>query len=344
MRLKSIEISGKETTFFNNDIATFLSKMAKKEKIILFIDSNVYATKSRLFETYDCFLIAGRDTSKTLTMVKKMIDFLFEKNADRQTLIIGIGGGVVTDITGFVASVFMRGVRFGFVPTTILAMVDASLGGKNGINWGKYKNMVGTISQPEFLLYDYQFLDSLPHTEWIEGFAEIIKHACIYDTNLFQLLEKNDIKKIKKDTSLLKKLIEKNIAIKYDIVQQDPHEKKLRRLLNFGHTLAHALEKSSTITHGRAVAIGIYYMSIFSRIHEGFTHTGRIHNLLMQYELPSQTNIYTDKILQVMLRDKKREKQYIFEILLKKIGEAKIVSFATDDYISYIKQSLTKAV
>src|SRR5690606_852417 len=125
---------------------------------------------------------------KVQQTVNEVIEQLIHFGADRQTWLVGVGGGVVTDITGYVAATYMRGIRFGFVPTSILAMVDASIGGKNGIDVGVYKNIVGTIRQPSFLLYDYQFLKTLPETEWINGFAEIIKHACIKDVRMFNEL------------------------------------------------------------------------------------------------------------------------------------------------------------
>ncbi len=129
--------------------------------------------------------------------------------ADRKFSLVGVGGGVITDITGFAASVYMRGIKFGFVPVSILAMVDASIGGKNGIDVGIYKNLVGTINQPEFLLYDSSFLKTLPLSEWVNGFAEVIKHACIKDAKLFKELEQNTINSYKKDREALGKLVKK---------------------------------------------------------------------------------------------------------------------------------------
>src|SRR5262249_54779473 len=155
---------------------------------------------------------------------------LIEYNADRKTTLVGIGGGVVTDLTGYAAAVYMRGIRFGFVPTSILAMVDASIGGKNGIDVGLYKKLVCTIRQPEFLVYDYSFLKSLPKNEWVNGFAEIIKHSCIKDVALFKELEKNKLSFYQKNKPALAKLIQRNAAIKSAVVQKDEFEKGDRRL------------------------------------------------------------------------------------------------------------------
>ena len=149
-----------------------------------------------------------------------IIEELIKMGAHKNTFLIGIGGGVVTDITGYVAAVYMRGVKFGLVPTSILAMVDAAIGGKNGVDVGVYKNMVGTIRQPEFIFYDYSFLQTLPVKEWVNGFAEIIKHACIKDALLFSFLEKYSLHEYQADKTLIADLIERNVDIKMQVVSK----------------------------------------------------------------------------------------------------------------------------
>ncbi len=134
---------------------------------------------------WQTIVIKAGEEHKQQSTVDYIIQQLIEKEADRNTFIVGVGGGVVTDITGYAASVYMRGLKFGFVPTTILAMVDASIGGKNGVDVGVYKNLVGLIKQPEFLLFDYSLLETLPGEQWVNGFAEVIKHACIKDAGCF---------------------------------------------------------------------------------------------------------------------------------------------------------------
>ena len=143
----------------------------------------------------ECNCVKSGEEYKVQATVDTIIEQLIAMEADRKTTLVGIGGGVVTDITGYVASVYMRGITFGFVPTTFLAMVDASIGGKNGIDVGVYKNMVGIIRQPSFILHDLIFLNTLPQSEWENGFAEIIKHACIKDAAMFRELETNSLKK-----------------------------------------------------------------------------------------------------------------------------------------------------
>ena len=167
-------------------------------------------------------------------------------------MLVGVGGGVVADLTGYVAATFLRGVEFGFVPTSILAMVDASIGGKNGINVGLFKNIVGTIRQPSFILFDVKLTSSLPEKEWRNGFAEIIKHACIKDAKMFRELEANGPDKYKPGSRQLALLVERNAILKTRIVQRDELETGERRILNFGHTLGHALENLYELPHGHA--------------------------------------------------------------------------------------------
>jgi 3-dehydroquinate synthase len=261
---------------------------------------------------------------KVQTTVDEVIDQLIGFEADRKTFLIGVGGGVVTDLTGYVAAVYMRGIPFGFVPTSVLAMVDAAIGGKNGIDVGVFKNIVGTIRQPEFLLYDFTFLKSLPQDEWINGFAEIIKHACIKDLRLFKLLESKKLKDFQKDIRALATLIQKNVEIKANVVQQDEFENGERRLLNFGHTLGHAIENIYELSHGQAIAIGMTAASRISEQLNGFTETDRVISLLDKYGLPTLAEFDKKKAMEVLKMDKKKVSQSMNYVLLDKIGKGKI--------------------
>lgn len=175
---------------------SYLKEIVDKKNTILITDENVYGHHEKRFKGWNTIVLKPGEEHKVQNTVDAVIEELIGMEADRKTTLVGIGGGVVTDITGYVASVYMRGIPFGFVPTSILAMVDASIGGKNGIDVGVYKNMVGVIRQPKFLLYDLAFLNTLPQSEWENGFAEIIKHACIKDAAMFRELESNSFKKI----------------------------------------------------------------------------------------------------------------------------------------------------
>jgi 3-dehydroquinate synthase len=216
----------------------------------------------------------------------------------------------------------MRGIMFGFVPTSVLAMVDASIGGKNGIDVGLYKNMVGTIRQPKFLLYDYALLKTLPQEEWINGFAEIIKHAAIKDAAMFKLLESHSLQDFQKNKDLLAKLIKRNALLKTKVVQQDEFEQGNRKLLNFGHTLGHAIENKYRLPHGHAVAIGMVAAAYLSKTITGFSGSGKLINVIESYGLPAFYKFNVQDALQKMLSDKKRESNTINYVLLNKIGQA----------------------
>ena len=211
-----------------------LDKQVDRDKTIIITDENIFKSHQSKFKNWNVITLKPGEEYKVQATVDAVINQLIAFQADRQTILVGVGGGVITDLTGYIASIYMRGIRFGFVPTSLLAMVDASIGGKNGIDVGEYKNMVGIIRQPSFLFYDLSFLKTLPDIEWSNGFAEIIKHACILDKNLFLLLEKNRLSKVRKDKKLLRDIVLKNINIKIGIVKKDEFEVGDRKLLNFG--------------------------------------------------------------------------------------------------------------
>ena len=190
---------------------------------------------------------------------------LMEIGADRSTLLVGIGGGIVTDITGFVATTYMRGMDFGFVATTLLAQVDASVGGKNGVNILNYKNMVGTFAQPSFVISDVAFLRTLPHRELHAGMGEVVKMAIIGDEELFNFIEENISASCYTNIDTMQRIVLDSIRLKADIVDRDECEKGIRRVLNLGHTIAHAIEKCThKLNHGEAVAVGISKISHIS--------------------------------------------------------------------------------
>ena len=297
---------------------------SKKEKIILITDEQVYDSHKDKFKGFAVIKIKGGEENKTQHTIDHIVEKLLSLEADKSSLLIGVGGGVITDITGYVASIFKRGTRLGLVPTTILSMVDAAIGGKNGVDVGVYKNMVGTVYQPEFILYDYSFLDTLPVKEWINGFAEIIKHACIKDLLLFSMLEKYTLHQIQADRTLIADLIEQNANIKMDIVTKDEYEKADRKLLNFGHTVGHAIENLHKLPHGHAVSIGMVAACNLSEKMNGlhFKDAQRVVKLLAHYHLPVDIETDYEKVFNVLKMDKKREDNNMHFVLLNKIGEA----------------------
>jgi 3-dehydroquinate synthase len=299
-----------------------LRTITDQKSTILITDENVYNAHLSRFKGWDTIVLKPGEEFKIQQTVDAVIDQLIEMGADRKTTLVGVGGGVITDITGYVASVYMRGLRFGFLPTSLLAMVDASIGGKNGIDVGVYKNMVGTIRQPAFLLYDMAFLKTLPQSEWENGFAEIIKHACIKDASLFTELEKQSLKKYQSSPKAIADVVRRNALIKTKVVQRDEFEQGERRLLNFGHTLGHALENSYELSHGQAVAIGMTYAAELSERITGFPGKDRVVSLIQQYQLPTYAKFNKTKALDILKKDKKKVKGVMNYILLSRIGKA----------------------
>jgi 3-dehydroquinate synthase len=293
-------------------------------------DENVFAAHQAKFKTWKTIVLKAGEAFKNQSTVDLIIQQLIEMGADRKTTLVGIGGGVVTDITGFAASIYMRGIAFGFIPSSLLAMVDASIGGKNGIDVGVYKNMVGIIRQPSFLLFDASLLQTLPEKEWRNGFAEIIKHASIKDAAMFKLLEAHELRFYQKKKNELNALIRRNALLKTRVVQQDEFEKGDRKLLNFGHTLGHALENQYELSHGEAISIGMGYASVLSQKINGFKNADRIDELLRKYRLPTTMQFDKEKVMTVLKMDKKKSKDHISFILLEKLGKAYIQPISID--------------
>ncbi len=319
-----------------------IEKISKKyNKLILVVDHNVYKYHSSIFsEIEHVIVVEGGENTKTLIESQEIIDKLLKLGADKNSLIIGIGGGVITDLVGFVASIYKRGIPFGFIPTTVLCAVDAAIGGKNGVNQGLIKNCIGTINQPDLILYDYQFFKSLPEVEFSNGFAEVIKYGCICDTELFDYLESYDLQYFIKSPVALQMVVQKCLSIKAKIIQKDPNDNTIRKTLNFGHTIGHAIEKDLNLKHGFAVSIGMIYASQLSILKGEFTRDEleRVSELLQKYELPITENVKSSSVLSLITNDKKKNGGSIDFILLKSIGESEIVTLTFDE----IKQDFKK--
>jgi 3-dehydroquinate synthase len=342
MQKKTYQFSSKEVTCYFDADFSYAEKLVNREHTIVITDENIFSRHTKRFKGWKTIRLKAGEAFKTQSAVDAVIQQLVQYQADRKTFILGVGGGVVTDITGFVASVYMRGLKFGFVPTSILAMVDAAIGGKNGIDVGLYKNLVGLVRQPEFLLYDISLLKTLPKEEWVNGFAEVIKHAAIKDARLFAELEKNKLGFYQKDKSALSKLIRRNVQIKCAVVQKDEFEVGERRLLNFGHTLGHAIEKLYELPHGQAVSVGMVAACLLSEQFTDFKDTARVVDVLHKYGLPSEIELSAKKIFEVLKMDKKKEQQAMNYILLKKIGQA-IIKPIPVDQLEELIQSITMA-
>lgn len=321
---RTFKFSSASTDFYFAGNFAQLRSLADQETAIVITDENVFDAHKSKFRNWNTIVLKPGEEYKVQQTVDAIIDQLIEMQADRKTMLIGAGGGVITDLTGYVASIYMRGIRFGFVPTTVLAMTDASIGGKNGIDVGVYKNMAGTIRQPEFILHDYNLLSSLPGNEWTNGFAEIIKHACIKDAAMFRELEKGSLALYRKKKSLCAALLQRNALLKTRIVQKDEFESGERKLLNFGHTLGHALENQYELSHGQAISIGMTYACGISEQLLGFTKKENVVSLLAQYGLPTHAAFDHKKVFRVLKMDKKRERKEISYVLLENIGKGVI--------------------
>ena len=335
MIVKKYPFSGKAINCFFDAEFTMIDDLAKKEGLIFITDENIFEKHPGKFFGRKTIVLKAGEQFKNQKTVDEAINQLIELHADRQTFIVGVGGGVVTDIAGFIASVYMRGIKFAFMPTSILGMVDASIGGKNGVDVGVFKNLVGTINHPEFLLYDYSFLKTLPDEQWVNGFAEIIKHACIKDKEMFVFLEANSLAKFQSSFSFMGKLIEKNVDIKYNVVANDEHETGDRKLLNFGHTIGHAIENAGKLPHGHAVSIGMVAACIISQKTNGFekADTKRVTALLSKYELPVSLSFDKEKTWNILVHDKKKSGTDMNFVVLHEIGKSSVIKIPLNELL-----------
>ena len=338
MKKLTYKFSNSSTDYYLAYGISHLKEFVDEKNSVIITDENVFRKHQKRFKNRKVIVLQPGEEQKTQATVDSIIAQLIMMEADRKTTLIGVGGGVITDITGYTASVYMRGIKFGFVPTTLLSMVDASIGGKNGVDVGVYKNLVGTIRQPSFILHDLVFLNSLPQSEWINGFAEIIKHACIKDATMFRELETNSLKKYQDSKVLVCKLIQRNAILKTKVVQQDEFEKGDRKLLNFGHTLGHALENQYELAHGQAISIGMTYACNISKQITGFKETERVVSVLEKYGLPTYTKFDKQKVFNVLRMDKKRERKEISYVLLEKIGKGVIKTILLEQLEKIIQE------
>ena len=342
MRILQIDFSGQIVTNYFDASFDNINGFYDPEKIIIITEDHIFNLHSQKFENFKVLLIEGKEKNKTQDTINFIIDKLLYFNIDKSWLIIGVGGGVITDMVGYVANIFKRGINLGIVPTTILAMTDAAIGGKNGINIGQYKNMVGTTYRPSLILYDYSFLDTLSKSEWVNGFAEIIKHACIKDEEMFYELETKNIEYYIKNRTAAAQLIEQNVAIKTAVVVADEFEKADRFQLNFGHTFGHAIENLYTLPHGHAVSIGMVMAAKISQKVNNFDSNSvdRLKNLLLQYELPISQKMNAAEVLELLVKDKKRAGETINFVLLNKIGEGTVKQLSFHNIAELLDQTL----
>jgi len=324
--MEKITIQGKsgDSRILVGESLPALSRHIPAKGVFIITDKNVVGYYHSEFPDFPVYVVEPGEKSKDFEVMTKIWHWLLEKDADRSSFIVGIGGGVVCDLAGFVASTFMRGIPFGFVATSLLAQVDASVGGKNGVNLGGYKNIIGTFTQPEFVICDTSMLKTLPDDEFRNGMAEVIKHALIKDADKFNFLKKKRNAILKREREAINHIVNQSVKIKATIVQADELERGERRVLNFGHTWGHAVEKENKIPHGQAVSIGMAFAAGLSK-HLGYLKEKDYNDILVllhEYGLPLNSELDKDQVFDTLLRDKKKEKDKMNFVLLKTIGDA----------------------
>lgn len=294
------------------------------KKYLIIVDENVYNLHNQIFHFSNPFVFTYRliacEENKSLEEYQKIIDFLFENNFTRSDEIIAIGGGIISDLSLYVSATYKRGINITLIPTTLLAMVDASIGGKCGINYQGYKNQLGTFYFPNRIIIDDTFLETLSKDEFNNGFSEVIKYAIIKDEEMFLQIEQNQYD--------IEKLIDKCINIKVDIVNNDLYDKNERKLLNFGHTYGHIVESHSNfyISHGHSVGIGMYKELVNQEIKK------RLYNILSNmFDL--EYSLKKDDIQKYLLKDKKMTIDYIDVVFIEKIGHGKIIKKKVEELI-----------
>ncbi len=302
--------------------ATLLPRIDPRRTLIV-TDSTVQRLYAPLFGPLPVETVGQGEAIKTLETVEILYRAFLDRGVDRSWRVIAVGGGIVCDIAAYAAASWMRGVRCILIPTTLLAMVDAAIGGKNGVNYHRFKNLVGTIRQPEEVLIDPAFLKTLPRREMLCGLAEMFKHGFIADTDYLKELEPAVAMGASLDT-----FIARSVEIKVSVVSQDETETGLRRILNFGHTVGHALERlDPTLAHGEAVAVGMTVAAEMSHKRGLITKADadRVRAILSTAGLPVSTDHRAGDIAALMRADKKKTGDSLAFVLLKKLGEAVVV-------------------
>lgn len=346
--MQSIQANGYPIVFSENGYG-FLNSFVKENKysnIFILSDSNTNEYCLSRFlplletdKTIEIIEIEAGESEKNINTCVEIWSILTELGGDRKSLLINVGGGVITDIGGFVASTFKRGIDFIHIPTTLLAMVDASVGGKNGVDLGNLKNQIGVINVPKLVLIDTQYLSTLPQNEMRSGLAEMLKHGLIFDAGYWS--EFRELGAI--DFTYLDQLIYRSIQIKNEIVMQDPTENGIRKALNFGHTLGHAIEsyfleseEKKTLLHGEAIAAGMIlesYISWQKKLISAIEYLEIKNTINAVFETIVFEENDLEPILGLLIHDKKNEYGKIQFALLDGIGKIKINQEAENELI-----------
>ena len=317
-----------------------VTELLPESCVAIITDRNIHRFYGDSFPNGNILIVSPGEESKKMAVVESLAEQLLEAGIDRTGFILAIGGGVVCDLGGFLASIYMRGIRCGYISTSLLSQVDASTGGKNGVNAGGTKNILGTIRQPEFVICDASLLLTLTDEEFLSGLAELIKTAVIGDKILFDLIEKSYNEILKRNIGLLSELVARSVKFKAAIVSEDERENGIRRILNFGHTYGHAIEMQMSVKHGFAVAMGMEIAAEYSfeKGYIGSEDRGRIINLLNKFGLLREYNIPDDQIRKLLLHDKKKTGSDIHFVYTEGLGKAAVRKTSVDELIDFYKR------
>ncbi|MBR1693227.1 MAG: 3-dehydroquinate synthase [Lachnospiraceae bacterium] len=314
----------------------------KERKICIITDSNVEKLYGACVQSLvaehcrECVLFSfpAGEESKNLETVQKAYEFLIAHGFDRKDLLLALGGGVVGDLTGFVAATYLRGVAFIQVPTTLLAQVDSSIGGKTGVDFKSYKNMVGAFKMPKLVYMNLSVLKDLDDRQYFAGMAEVLKHGLIKDGAYYEWLIDHFVEIGDREIDIITEMVKRSCIIKKNVVEKDPTEQGERALLNFGHTIGHAIEKQMDFAylHGECVALGMVCAAYISWKREmlSMEEYYEIRDMFVPFQLPISTyKIDPEKVLEYTKNDKKMDAGKIKFILLKKVGRAVIDTSVT---------------
>lgn len=316
-----------------------IRELLPENDVAIVTDHNIQRLYGDKFPDFPVLTIRAGESSKKVEVIEFLAERLIETGIDRGGFLLAIGGGVVCDITGFLSSIYMRGIRCAYVSTTLLSQVDASTGGKNGVNLGSTKNVLGCFKQPEFVICDQVMLQTLPEDEYFSGLAELIKTAVIGDEKLFDIIENNQSGILRRDPNLLSMLISMAVGFKASVVSEDEKESGLRRILNFGHTYGHAIEMYKSFRHGYAVASGMELAAnfSFSRGLISKAEYDRIVSLLKTFKLLRRHDIPDNQITQLVLRDKKKAGNDLYFVFISGIGKAVVEKIPLEDVVEFYK-------
>ena len=323
-----------QSEIFIGPLADILSGVLPEGRVVVVSDSTIDRLYHSVLAQYDTVLIGLGESVKTMQTVEMIYRRFIELGVDRSTFVLAVGGGIVTDVAGFAASTYMRGVKFGFVSTTLLGCVDASVGGKNGVNLDGYKNMAGVFAQPQFVVCDTSLFATLPLREIRAGLAEAVKAGIIGDEPLFGLIERVGLDGLCADPEAMDKVVVHSVRLKAAVVSRDEREHGERRKLNLGHTFGHAVEKCSReMIHGEAVAVG---MAIAARLAVKLgllapAACDRIVRLLAALGFATEPPVPAERLLAAVTKDKKSEGDTIRLVLPTAVGACEVRTMTFDE-------------